>query len=274
MLTPAHGDRHRIDTLSGKSRADVKHTTTSSLKTICLVGLVELLISAGAPGESLTVPPPASSASLAFARYIASTHERDPFTESGPVGVKIEASLPDLYKDASLLAIRDTGDSERSEYRVVQAEGDAIVAQEVIARYFLVQQQLEGLPFSSVAVTPANYKFRCKGAVGTGRAFAYVYQITPRNKRAGLLQGQMWIDSMTGEAILLAGRFVKAPSMLPGKIEMVRNTELMEDGSRMRVTHLTIETRNAGRGDLNIVEIPLSGQVIEPRLSPAPLVEQ
>ena len=252
----------------------MKHITTSSLKTICLVGLCELLISAGAPAESLTVPPPASSASLAFARYIASIHERDPFTESGFVGVRIEASLPDLYKGASLLAIRETGESERSEYRVLQAEGDAIVAQEVIARYLVVQQQLEDLPFSSVAITPANYKFRYKGAVGTGSAFAYVYQITPRKKRDGLLQGQMWIDSMTGEAILLAGRFVKAPPVLPGKIKMVRNTELMEDGSRIRVTHITIETANAGHGELNIVEIPLSGREVEPRLPPVPLAEQ
>jgi len=94
---------------------------------------------------------------VAFARYIASIHERNPFTESGPVAVEIQASLPGLYKESRVLAIRQTGESERSEYRVLQIEGDATVVQEVIARYFQVEEQLEDLPVSSVTITPANY---------------------------------------------------------------------------------------------------------------------
>jgi hypothetical protein len=43
---------------------------------------------------------------VAFARYIASIHERNPFTESGPVAVEIQASLPGLYKESRVLAIR------------------------------------------------------------------------------------------------------------------------------------------------------------------------
>jgi hypothetical protein len=211
-----------------------------------------------APAASLTVPAPASSAGLAFARYIASIQERDLFTESGYVGVQIEASLPGLYKQALVWAVRTSGESERSEYRVLAAEGDPIVAQEVIARYFLMQEQLEGLPLSSVIVTPANYKFRYKGEVGTGSALAYVYEITPRKKRDGLIQGQLWIDSATGTAVVQTGRFVKTPLQMPGKIEMVRNTELAEGNRPVRVTHVTIETPNAGRGELNISETPLA----------------
>jgi hypothetical protein len=227
-----------------------------------LLGLFALLIPINAPAETSTMIGPASSAGLAFARYIASIQERDPFTESGPVAVEIEASLPGLYKETRLLAIRQTGESERSEYRVLEIEGDAIVAQEVIARYLVVEAQLTDLPPSSVAITPVNYKFKYKGEIGTGSSLAYVYWITPRKKRDGLLQGQLWIDSETGAAILQAGRLVKSHASLPGNIEVVRNTQLLDGNLRIRSTHVTIETR-AGRGELTITEIPLSAPVQE-----------
>src|SRR5579864_3732794 len=129
---------------------DMNRITTLSPTVVGLVGLLALLIPINAPAETSMMIGPASSASLAFARYIASVQERDPFTESGPVGVEIEASLPGLYKETRFLAIRQTGESERSEYRVLGIEGDAIVAQEVIARYLLVEAQLTDLPPSSV----------------------------------------------------------------------------------------------------------------------------
>jgi len=203
------------------------------------------------------VAPPTPSAALAFARYIASTQEADPLTDSGYVGLEIEATIPALYKTAKVLAVRGTSESERNVYQVLAAEGDAIVAQEIIARYFLMQDELDGLQSSSVTVTPENYKFRYKGAVGTGSSLAYVYEIRPRKKREGLIQGQLWIDSETGTAILETGRFVKSLASSPGNIDVVRNTELMEGDARVRVTHLTIETRYAGRGELTITEIPL-----------------
>lgn len=244
--------------------------TISSFKVVGLLGLLALLIPINAPSETSAMVRPASSAGLAFARYIASVQERDPFTESGPVGVEIEASLPGLYKETRLVAIRETGESERSEYRVLNIEGDAIVAQEVITRYLLAEAQLEDLPPSSVAITPENYKFQYKGEIGTGSALAYVYRISPKKRRDGLLQGQLWIDSETGAAILQTGRLVKSPSGLPGKIEVVRNTQLLDGNLRIRSTHVTIETR-AGRGELTITEIPLSAPVQERGPASVPL---
>jgi hypothetical protein len=240
----------------------MRQTTTSSRKFAGLLGVLALLIPINAPAETSAMIGPASSAGIAFARYIASVHERDAFTESGPVAVKIEASLPGLYKETHFLAIRETVESERSEYRVLNIEGDAIVAQEVIARYLLVEAQLTDLPPSSVAITPENYKFHYKGEIGTGSALAYVYSITPKKKRDGLIQGQLWIDSETGAAILQAGRLVRSSAPLPGKIEVVRSTQLLDGSPQFRSTHVTIETR-AGRGELTITEIPLSAPLRE-----------
>ena len=50
------------------------------------------------------------------------------------MAVEIDASLPGLYKESHLMAIRRFGSEEHSEYRVLQIEGDAIVTQELIAR--------------------------------------------------------------------------------------------------------------------------------------------
>jgi hypothetical protein len=253
---------------------DMEHTTTSPRNVLGLLGLFALLIPVHAPAENLSILGPRSSEGLAFARYLATIQERNPFTESGPVAVEIEASLPGLYKETRFLAIRMTGESERSEYHVLKIEGDSIVAQEVIARYLLMQEQVEELPVSSVAITPANYKFHYMGEVGAGGALAYVYQITPRKKRDGLIQGQLWIDAATGAAILQTGHFIKTPSPFVGKIEVVRDTQLQDGNPSVRTTHVTMETPRAGRGELTITEVPVSVAEEEPELQPRPLAQK
>jgi hypothetical protein len=230
------------------------------------------LIPGDAPARDLYVAPPASPQMRAFARYIASIQERNPFTESGPVLVQIEASLPGLYKRSRLLAIGQTGESERREYNVLEIDGDATVTQEVIARYLAVQEQLETLPLSSIAITPANYKFHYLTEVGTsGSNSAYVYRIIPKKKRDGLIQGQLWIDSVTGAAVLQTGYFVKTPSAFIGRIEVVRDIQL-QDG--YCITNVTVQTPWAGLGELTITELPLPRTEEQQRPGSVPLARR
>ena len=126
------------------------------------------------------------SRELAFARYFTSHVERDPFKQSAPVGVFIEASLPELYKSAAMLAVRRQGEDKRSELQVLQIAGDGTVADEVIERYFVLRQEVDILPGSSVAIIPSDYKFHYSGEVRTGSAAAHVYDITPRKNRPGI----------------------------------------------------------------------------------------
>jgi hypothetical protein len=198
-----------------------------------------------------------SAPALAFGRYLASIQERNPFTESGPVEVQIEASLPGLAKQGTMRAVRQTGDSERSEYSEVVFDGDSTVKHEVIGRYLTAQEQAEELPYSSVTVTPSNYKFRYVGSVETTETRVYVFQITPRKKRAGLIQGQIWIDSATGIAVHQAGHFVKRPSVFIRRIEVARDTNLRDGLPPTRVTHVKVDTRLVGRAELTITERPL-----------------
>jgi hypothetical protein len=194
---------------------------------------------------------------VAFGKYLASLQERNPFTESGPVDVEIEASLPGLAKKGRMLAVRQTGASERSEYCSVRFDGDSTVKQQVIARYLAAQEQAEALPYSSVAVTPTNYKFRYVGSMETSGNLVYVFQIAPKKKRAGLIRGQIWIDSETGIAVHQAGRLVKRTSVLIRRIEVARDANLRDGLPYTRVTHIAIDTRLVGRAELTITEGPL-----------------
>jgi hypothetical protein len=194
---------------------------------------------------------------VAFGRYLSSIQEHDPFTESGPISVEIEASLPRLAEHGSMLAVRQTGTLERSRYKVIRLDGDSTVEQQVIARYLDAKEQAAGLPYSSVAVTPANYKFRYMGSMETNGAVVYVFQISPKKKRTGLMQGQIWIDSATGIAVHQAGRFVKRPSVFIRQIEVTRDTSLRNGRPFTRVTHIAADTRLVGRADLTIMERPL-----------------
>ena len=84
--------------------------------------------------------------------------------------------------------------------------GDGAVVEEVIARYFAIQEQMENLPRSSILITPENYRFQFRGQVRTGDGSAYVYDITPKKHRPGLFKGQIWIDAATGAELLVSGQ--------------------------------------------------------------------
>ncbi|MBV9770952.1 MAG: hypothetical protein JOZ32_15365 [Bryobacterales bacterium] len=253
----------------------MKQTTNGCLTILGFLASLTTLTPVDVTAATLSPGRLTTSADLAFARYISSMQERDPFRDSGPVAVEIDASLPGLYKETRFLAVREIGDSERNEYHVLQIEGDPIVAQEVIARYLLIEEQLDELPFSSVAITPANYRFRYKGEVGTGSALAYVYEVSPKRRRDGLIEGEVWIDSETGAAVLQSGRLVASPRSFNGKIEFVREIDLHDGIPVVRVTHMNIGKTQAGRGELKITEMPLkAGPETQTDPQPAALTHQ
>ncbi len=223
-----------------------------------IVGLLALLIPASASAEPLPIVQPTTPPeSIAFARYIAWLDARDPFTESGPVALAIVASLPGLGKEGSLLAIREVGESERSQNGILELQGDSMVFERVIAPYFLAQRQAEDLPLSSVIITPRNYKFRYAGAVEAGDKTAYIFRITPKKNHAGLIRGELWIDPLTGAPVLVTGRLVKTPSNSIRGIHVASEIKFVDGYPCARTTRMMIETRPVGRAELTIMELSL-----------------
>jgi hypothetical protein len=196
------------------------------------------------------------SRELAFARYTTSHVERDPFTQSGPVAVFFEASLPELYKSAAVVAVRRQGEDERSELNVLQVAGDGTVADEVIERYFALRQEVDILTRSSVAIIPSNCKFHYAGEVRTDGAAAYVYDITPKKNRPGLPQGKLWMDAQTGDEVMLSGHLTDLPAS-GGRVDVVRDTKLMNGSAFARATNVGFTVPLIGRAEVVITEIVL-----------------
>jgi hypothetical protein len=169
--------------------------------------------------------------------------------------------LPELYKSAALLAVRKQGEDKRSELHVLQIAGDGTVADEVIERYFAHRQEADILPLSSVAITPSNYKFHYAGEVKTGGAAAYVYDITPRKNRPGLLLGKIWMDAETGDEVMLSGHLTDLPNS-GGRVDVVRNTELINGSAFARVTHVNFTVPLLGRAEVVITERVLTPEII------------
>jgi len=201
-----------------------------------------------------------SSEELAFARHIESQSQPDQFTRSGPVGILIEASLPELYKSAALIGVR-TRAEQHTGFDILQIAGDGVVTEEVIGRYLALSRQVDALPRSLLAITPVNYKFRFTGEVKTGGSLAYVYDIVPRKKQPGLLKGQLWMDSGTGAEVMLAGHLIGG-SGTGDLIELTRDTKLVNGCAFARVTHLAWSIPLLGRAEVVITETLLRPDMV------------
>jgi hypothetical protein len=200
---------------------------------------------------------------LAFERYLASHRHSDPFERSAPVGVIVEASLPEFCRSAGLLAVRTQDENKRAETRILQSMGDATVSEEVIGPCFALHEGVAVLPPSSAAITPADYDFRFTGQVKTGGGSACIYDIRPRSNRRSLIVGQLWMDCRTGQEIMLAGYFPDEPAM-GGRVQFVRETKLAEESARARVTRTSFAIPRLGRAELVITELILDHGITLP----------
>jgi hypothetical protein len=150
------------------------------LPLVIVLAILSALVARAADTSMLQANDPAA---MAFARYIAALDGMRP--------ANLEASEIDSTAPSRLLPIGNP------QYHQAETAGDANASRQVGAAK---------IPVSGFAITPANYKFRYKGAVTSGNNVAYIFQITPRNKREGLIKGELWVDGETGAAVHQPGR--------------------------------------------------------------------
>jgi len=242
------------------NRLGLRRNAWGPVPLMLFAAFTEHIATAAAPGVQALGSPRA----LAFAEYIMSHGERDPLAKAGPVGVLIEASLPDLYKSATLLAVRTPSGNGPGDLHIVQIAGDGTVAEEVIDRVFTLREQIDRLPVTSLEITPANYKFRFAGEVKTGGAPAYIYDITPKKKGPGAVTGKFWMDAATGHEVMVSGQMTDA-SMPGGKLSVVRDTQLLNGVAYVRVTHVNFVVPQVGRAEVAVTEVVLSGAGLIPQ---------
>jgi hypothetical protein len=237
----------------------VKHDEKTGLRPIAsLVVLLALALNLAASAsaavtiDTMSVDPPAPSRALAL--YLASAVHGDPWSAPNAVMLEIDAYLPRLGEEGHLRAIRSWAERKTPEYQVIHLDGDASVKQQVIARYLNAERQAAAMPASSLALTPANYKFRY--VASSSEAPVYVFHITPRKKRSGLINGELWIDGATGLLVHEAGYLVKRPSIFIRHFKIVRDVRLQDGAPYIRTTQIEIDARFVGRAELTVTESP------------------
>lgn len=226
-----------------------------ALKSALPLLLVLAIAGAGRPvrAAELVMNSTQAKAEAALERY-AATGARPAWTVES---IEIHASLNRLNKTGQLTAIRTLIPAGGAEYQAMQLDSDRAVKDQVIVRFLHAEERALRMPASSVAVTPANYKFAYRGVVDDGERFAYAFRITPRKKRAGLINGELWLDIATGLPIRRSGYLVKSPSVWIKRVTVTQEDSLRDGTVEARLTHIDVNTRLVGRAELVIAERPL-----------------
>jgi len=183
-------------------------------------------------------------------KYMDASRTQAETLRGGHMEVDIDAKLPALEKQGKLRALRSISRLGQITYKALGFSGDSTIKQEVITRYLAAETQAQD--GGSIAISPANYKFKLKGRQSLNGRAVELFQITPRHKRIGLFKGELWLDESTGMPIREAGQFVKNPSVFLKKVQFVREYEIQDGVAIPKHIESTVDTRIAGRAEIDI----------------------
>lgn len=185
-------------------------------------------------------------------RYLQATQAQQSALRGGTEEVDIDAAVPKYKKQGKLHALRSISKLGKITYKALGFSGDNVVKTEVIANYLKAEVEAAAKGSSDVALTPQNYKFKYKGTEHWNGREVYILHVNPRQKKAGLFKGELWLDAETYMPVRESGRLVKSPSFMLKKVEFVRDYELENGVSMPQRTESRVETRFFGSVELNI----------------------
>jgi hypothetical protein len=172
--------------------------------------------------------------------------------QGASMDVDIAASLPKLQKQGRLRALRRISSLGRITYEKLRFEGDSTVKSQVITRYLTAEAEAQGDESASLAVIPANYKFKYKGRGAVDGREVHIFQVTPRKNGPGLFKGEVWIDAATYLRVRESGRLVKTTSVFVKRVDFVRKYEIRNGVSAPLQVKCVVDTRLAGPAELTI----------------------
>jgi hypothetical protein len=200
----------------------------------------------------------------ALDRYLEATHDAQPGCSDLVFAVQIDASLPKLKKQGSMSGFRFVSRAGQIVYRGLRFTGDNLVKTNVIAR-FLANDADGRERAADTAVTRQNYTFVYQKAAGYNGLTAYVFRLTPRQKRPGLFKGELWLEADTAAPLRLWGDLVKSPSIFVRGFRFVQDYQNLNQCSRPLRVLLTIQTRLAGEADMAMWLHPVDGEPAAPK---------
>ena len=136
---------------------------------------------------------------------------------------------------------------------MIDFAGDGFVKSNVMNR--LLQSEADQVKRDQpalTAITPTNYKFSYKTTETINGRIAHVYQVKPREKRAGLFKGKIYIDVYSGGMLRAEGRLVKTPSVFIKDVEFTQDYAQVGDFNLVTHIHSVSQTRIIGRAIVDI----------------------
>jgi hypothetical protein len=191
-------------------------------------------------------PPPTA---LVIQKYMSATVAQQAVLQAATTEVEISVRIPKLEKEGRLRALRRISPAGEVSYQVLDVSGDTIIQREVITRYLTADA---GVTQAAATVSPANYVFRFKARMELFGRRVSIYRLTPKKKKRNLFKGELWLDEETGMPVREAGQFVKNSSIVIKSIRFVREYKIQAGVALPDRITSTIETRLAGRVELNV----------------------
>jgi hypothetical protein len=192
--------------------------------TVAVSVLVLASAAAGFAADQPVLPPET------IVQNYCAAQEQAPTGKAASMDMDIQASLPGLKKEGRFHALRKINPFGRISYLKASFEGDNAVKSQVVVRYLQAEAdaQQDESASSSMAVTPANYKFQYKGEKDADGRTVHVFQLTPKHKKKGLFKGEIWIDADTYLPVREAGNLIKSPSIFVKKVAFVRTFDIRD----------------------------------------------
>ena len=165
----------------------------------------------------------------------------------------ITADLPDAAKHGQYRLKRVYSAPKTVAFKTIQFVGDGFVKSNVIAR--LLQSEADHVQKdqpTDTAITKANYKFSYKGTERVNGRLAHVFQVKPRQNRAGLFKGKVYIDVYSANMVRAEGRVVKSPSFFIKNIDFVQDYSQVGEFNMISHVHSVAQTRVIGRAVVDI----------------------
>lgn len=167
----------------------------------------------------------------------------------------IRAELPDTQQSGEYELQRHYSAPHQLAFKAVRFTGDNFVKSNVIVR--LLQSEVDHVQKddpAANAISPANYKFSYKGTTELHGRVVHVYQIKPREKRAELFRGRIYLDVYSGSMVRAEGKLVKSPSLFVKKLEFVQDYTDIDSFTFPVHIHSEARARIIGRAVVDIYD--------------------
>jgi hypothetical protein len=159
----------------------------------------------------------------------------------------IHAELPDTKQSGEFEVERHYSAPRQLTFKPLHFSGDNFVKTNVILRVLQSEVDHQKDDPTLNAITQANYKFSYKGTAEIGDRVVHVYQVKPREKRAGLFKGKIYLDVLSGSIVRAEGKLVKSPSLFIKKLEFVQDYADVDSFTFPVHIHSEAQVRIVGR---------------------------